>query len=194
MVFEYNCWLWWLSWMCVWLLIRKLWVRPPAGSATFFRGDWSWNIFYGHSLPSADSKRAVVSFWQKNVHNTGQLLRGLSLPSKSVVRQTYCAHDGSIGLIRPKTSTQINKYFEMSWFHCTCNIIMQSNFSRRAKGINHKEMNPYTLIFLYSNISSVLTFMQNMKRFLKLFIKLRSRNKNAFSRMTKGNNSKEINP
>ena len=27
--------------------------------------------FYGHSLPSADSRRAIVSFWQKNVHNTG---------------------------------------------------------------------------------------------------------------------------
>ena len=41
----------------------------PAVSAAFFRGDgdWSWNIFYGHSLPSADSRRAVVSFWQKNV-------------------------------------------------------------------------------------------------------------------------------
>ena len=49
----------------------------PAGSATFLRGDWSWNIFYGHSLPSADSKRAVVSFWRKNVHNTGYPLRGL---------------------------------------------------------------------------------------------------------------------
>ena len=34
-------------------------------------GDWSWNIFYGHSLPSADSRRAFVSFWQRNVHNTG---------------------------------------------------------------------------------------------------------------------------
>ena len=29
------------------------------------------NIFYGHSLPSADSRRAIVSFWRKNVHNTG---------------------------------------------------------------------------------------------------------------------------
>ena len=36
--------------------------------ATFFRGNWSWNNFYGHSLPSADSRRAVVSYWRKNVH------------------------------------------------------------------------------------------------------------------------------
>ena len=27
-------------------------------SATFFCGDWSWNIFYGQSLDSADSRRA----------------------------------------------------------------------------------------------------------------------------------------
>ena len=45
--------------------------NPPPRSATFFRGDSSGNIFYGHSLPSADSRRAVVSFWRKNVHNTG---------------------------------------------------------------------------------------------------------------------------
>ena len=53
------------------LEIRRSRVQPPSRSATFFRGDWSWNIFYGHSLPSADSRRAVVSFWRKNVHNTG---------------------------------------------------------------------------------------------------------------------------
>ena len=28
-------------------------------------------IFSSHSLPSADSRRAVVGFWQKNMHNTG---------------------------------------------------------------------------------------------------------------------------
>ena len=52
------------------------WRQEVAGStlprsATFFSGDWSWNIFYGHSLPSADSRKAVVSFWRKKVHNTG---------------------------------------------------------------------------------------------------------------------------
>ena len=50
---------------------RRSRVQPPPRSATFFRRDWSWNIFYVHSLPSADSRRAVVSFWRKNVHNTG---------------------------------------------------------------------------------------------------------------------------
>ena len=43
----------------------------PDGSTTFFHGNWSWNIFYGHSFPSADSRRAVVSFWWKNLNNTG---------------------------------------------------------------------------------------------------------------------------
>ena len=50
---------------------RRSRVQPMLMSATFFHGDWSWNIFYGHSLPSTDSRRAVVSFWRKNVHNTG---------------------------------------------------------------------------------------------------------------------------
>ena len=35
----------------------------PTKSATFFHG-YLINIFYGHSLLSADSRRAVVSFWQ----------------------------------------------------------------------------------------------------------------------------------
>ena len=50
---------------------RRSRVQTPLRSATFFRGDWLWNIFYGHFLPSADSRRAVV---------------GRSLPSKCVVR------------------------------------------------------------------------------------------------------------
>ena len=62
---------WWLSWMRRPTGDQEVAGQPPPRSATFFRGDWSWNIFYGHSLPSADSRRAVVSFWRKNVHNTG---------------------------------------------------------------------------------------------------------------------------
>ena len=46
-------------------------IRSPAGTATFFRWDWSWNTFYGHSLHSADSRRAIASFWRKNAHTTG---------------------------------------------------------------------------------------------------------------------------
>ena len=38
----------------------------PAGLATFFLGDWSWNIFCGHSLPpSADSKKGSCQFLAK---------------------------------------------------------------------------------------------------------------------------------
>ena len=29
---------------------------------------WSWKKIYDHCLPSADSRRAVVSYWRKNVH------------------------------------------------------------------------------------------------------------------------------
>ena len=47
----------------------------PAGLATFFCGDWSWNIFFSHFLPSVDSRRAVVSFWWKNVHILAHLLQ-----------------------------------------------------------------------------------------------------------------------
>ena len=51
--------------------------------------------------PIADSRRAVVSFWQKNVHNTGSPLRGLSLPSKHVVKETDRSRHDPIGLTGP---------------------------------------------------------------------------------------------
>ena len=47
---------------------REFTGSSPPGPATLIRGDWSWDIFYGHSLPSTDSRRAVVSFWRKNVY------------------------------------------------------------------------------------------------------------------------------
>ena len=52
----------WLNWMCIWLVIRRSWVWSLPGPAIFFRGNLSWNIFYGHSVTSAVSRRGVVSF------------------------------------------------------------------------------------------------------------------------------------
>ena len=58
----------------------------PARSAAFLGGDLIMKYFLWSFSPFRWFKKAVVSFWQKNVHNTGKPLRGQSLPSKSVVR------------------------------------------------------------------------------------------------------------
>ena len=50
--------------------IRKNNRKHKRGRQHSFNGDWSWNIFYTHSLPSTDSRTPVVSFWRKNVHTT----------------------------------------------------------------------------------------------------------------------------
>ena len=76
----------WFSWMR-----RPTGDQEVAGSTPAEVGNiLSWRLivkyFLRSSPPSADSRRAVVSFWRKNVHNTGQPLRGLSLSSKHVVR------------------------------------------------------------------------------------------------------------
>ena len=43
-------------------------VVRSSRTVTIFCGDWLWNNFYCHSLPFTDSRRAVVSYWRKNVH------------------------------------------------------------------------------------------------------------------------------
>ena len=45
----------------------------------YFRGDWSWNYFYGHSPPSDDSRRAVVNSKLKYVHTLKVWLGELSV-------------------------------------------------------------------------------------------------------------------
>ena len=75
-----SCFLWYHAEGCRprWLI----WMRRPtgdqevAGSTPAEVGNiFSWRLimkyFAGHFLPSADSRRAVVSFWRKNVHSTG---------------------------------------------------------------------------------------------------------------------------
>ena len=60
----------------------------PVGNIRAPRGTCS--SFYGHSLPTADSGRAVVGYWQKDVHKELVNRLGLSMPRKSVVRLTGC--------------------------------------------------------------------------------------------------------
>ena len=69
-IYIYICRPRWLSWMRVRLETRRSRVRPPPRSVTFFREDLIMKYCQRHSLPSADSRRAVVRFWRKNVHNT----------------------------------------------------------------------------------------------------------------------------
>ena len=69
--------------MRAWLVIRRSRVCGSS-PAPFFHWDWSWIRFYSHSLPSADSRREVVSYLQKNVYWVlVNHLVGLSLPRKS---------------------------------------------------------------------------------------------------------------
>ena len=61
---------------------------------------------------------------------------------------------------------QISSTNTVRWVDFTVHALLsrQSNFSRRTKGINRKGMSPYTLIFLYSNTSSVSRFMQKYEK------------------------------
>ena len=83
---------------------RRSRVQPLLRSATFFRGDWSWNIFYCHSLPFADSRRAVVSFWRKNMHNTEACPVNVWLGKLTTLDMT------PLGWLGRKTSTQTINY------------------------------------------------------------------------------------
>ena len=77
------------------------------GPATYFHGDL-YN-FNGHSPPSADSRRADVSFWRNYVHQVlVNRLERLSLPRNSVVRLTKRCYMTEILLLWHKTPTQTN--------------------------------------------------------------------------------------
>ena len=52
-------------------------------------------IFSCHSLPFADSRRAVVSFWRKNVHNLGiTAFKFVILGGKSAVLRSEISFHG----------------------------------------------------------------------------------------------------
>ena len=71
-----------------WMHVRLVFMRSRVGSsgpATFFCENGSQNHFYGHSLPSTDSSRAVVSYRRKDVHIILVSCLDLSLSRTSVV-------------------------------------------------------------------------------------------------------------
>ena len=78
------------------------WVRYPVWQHTFVS-------------PSAFSRRAVVSYWRKYVHEVlVNRLGGLSLPRKSVVRLTD-RPDMTLDVYRGrKTTKQTNKTFQQA--------------------------------------------------------------------------------
>ena len=62
LVYKILCRPGWLSGMRIRLVIRRLRVQPLQVSNMILRR-LIMKYFYSHSLPSADSRRAVVSFW-----------------------------------------------------------------------------------------------------------------------------------
>ena len=78
------------------------------GPVPYFRGDWSWNNFYGHSPPFRwfHSRRVVVSYKRKYVHKL--LVNHLFKPAqeKSVVKWTdHPAMTIAVDLGRKATKT-----------------------------------------------------------------------------------------
>ena len=73
--------------------------------------------------PSAFSRRAVVSYWRKNVHELlVNRLGGLSLPRKSVVRLTD-RPDMTIDVYRGrKTTMQQQQLFDHITKYCTLHL------------------------------------------------------------------------
>ena len=51
----------WLSWLRLWLVIRRLRVLPPLDRHHSFVEIWSWNIFYSHSLPLIQEGQFSIS-------------------------------------------------------------------------------------------------------------------------------------
>ena len=84
---EWRCQPRWLSWMHVQLKVRRILIQtPPSRQCSFVEIDREIPSTVILLLPLIQEGHFIVSFWWKNVHNTGEPLTGLNLLSKSVVR------------------------------------------------------------------------------------------------------------
>ena len=85
---------------------------PPKSVVLFYTHDYLKNVNTGlrsrslkYLLSSAFSRRAVVSYWRKYVHEVlVNRFGGLSLPRKSVVRLTG-RHDMTLDVYRGRKTT-----------------------------------------------------------------------------------------
>ena len=123
----------------------------------FFHWDWSWNHFCSHSLPTADSSRAV-SYWRKDVHLVLVNLLG-SLPRNSVVKLTDRL-DMTIVVdwdVKPQNQT---KYLSgqlgwaMEWWRwvvlCPWSIIIKNNSFTSNRSMTKWQGSPFIMLCLGS--------------------------------------------
>ena len=119
---------------CCKRISQALWVRYPVWQHTFVSS-------------SAFSRRAVVSYWRKYVHEVlVNRLGGLSLPRKSVVRLTD-RPDMTLDVYRGRKTTiqqynHKNETFRCQKFH---GIFTKSTVSRRVC---------WNLTFLWGSVSA----------------------------------------
>ena len=66
--------------------------------------------FYSHSLPSSDSRRAVVSFWRNNVHKYWLTARTKPVQEKMWLGKLTMLDMTLRGGLGNKTSTQTQKF------------------------------------------------------------------------------------
>ena len=98
----------WLSSMRVRLETRRSRVQPQPRSATFFRGDWSWNIFYGHSLPLIQEGQLSVSGERMCLLLVNRL-EDKACPVNVWLGKLTALNMTPLGWLGRKTSTQTNK-------------------------------------------------------------------------------------
>ena len=110
------------------------WVRS-SGPATFFRGHWSRNHFYGHYFPGADYSRAVVKYyWRKDMHLG-------SLPRSSAVRLTDLL-DMTIVVdwdVKPQNKTKINKLLTFLEMTPSFRGVSARNFAEKLREFSRRK-------------------------------------------------------
>ena len=101
-------------------------VAQSVGHLTRKSGVWVQYLVWQHTFvsPSAFSRRAVVSYWRKYVHEVPvNCLGGLSLPRKSVVRltdrpdMTLDVYHGRKTTIQQQQQQQVHPLFREMIYH-----------------------------------------------------------------------------